>query len=72
MVLRTHAKYTVCDLWQLVDCSKDALKPDEEITDEEMIDTGASEEDTETDDRRLNFSFYKSKGGYIYNPTYNE
>ena len=51
---------------------KDALKPDEEITDEEMIDTGASEEDTETDDRRLNFSFYKSKGGYIYNPTYNE
>lgn len=51
---------------------KDALKPDEEITDEEMIDTGASEQDTETDDRRLNFSFYKSKGGYIYNPTYNE
>jgi hypothetical protein len=51
---------------------KDALKPDEEVTDEEMIDTGASEEDTETDDRRLNFTFYKSKGGYIYNPTYNE
>ena len=51
---------------------KNALKPDEEVTDEEMIATGNDDENNETDDRRLNFTFYKSKGGYIYNPTYNE
>ena len=50
---------------------KDALKPEEEVTEEEMIDTGSSDEDTETDDRRLNFTFYKSKGGYVYNPEHN-
>lgn len=51
---------------------KDALKPEQAVSDKEMINTGASEQDTETDDRRLNFTFYKSKGGYIYNPEYNE
>ena len=51
---------------------KDALKPDEEITDEEMIDTGASEEDTETDDRRLNFRFINLKAViFIILPTTN-
>ena len=51
---------------------KDALKPDDDITNEDMIDTGNDDEITETDDRRLNFSFYKSKGGYLYNPIHNE
>jgi len=51
---------------------KNALKPDDDITNEDMIDTGNDDEITETDDRRLNFSFYKSKGGYLYNPIHNE
>lgn len=51
---------------------KDALKPDDKVTNDEMIATGNDDENTETDNRRLNFTFYKNKGGYIYNPTYNE
>src|SRR5699024_10414035 len=51
---------------------KDALKQDDDITNEDMIDTGNDDETTETDDRRLNFTFYESKGGYMYNPNHNE
>ena len=51
---------------------KDALKPDDKITDDEMIATGNDDETEQTDDRRLHFSFVTMKGKYIYNPTYNE
>lgn len=51
---------------------KDALKQDKEITNEDMIATGNDDENTATDDRRLNFTFYPTKRGYLYNPEHNE
>lgn len=51
---------------------KDALKQDAEVTNEDMIRTGNDDETEDTDDRRLNFTFYESKGGYLYNPIHNE
>ncbi|WP_193031560.1 protein rep [Psychrobacter faecalis] len=51
---------------------KDALKPDDDITNDDLIDTGNDDETTETDDRRLNFTFYGSAGKYLYNPNHNE
>lgn len=51
---------------------KNALKQDDKITNEDMIVTGHDDETSETDDRRLNFGWYKSKGGYLYNPNHNE
>ena len=51
---------------------KNALKQDKEITNDDMVNTGNSDENTETDDRRLNFTFYPSKEKYLYNPTYNQ
>jgi hypothetical protein len=51
---------------------KDALKPDEAVTNEDMIDTGNDDETIETDDRRLNFTYYPSKTKYLYNPNHNE
>ena len=36
---------------------KDALRRDEDITNDDMITTGNDDETTETDDRRLNFTF---------------
>lgn len=50
---------------------KDALKPEDKITDDDLIKTGDDDTD-ETDDRRLNFTFYPTKKGYMYNPNYNE
>ena len=52
--------------------SKNALKADNELTDDDLIRTGNDDETTETDDRRLNFTWYKFKGGYLYNPNHNE
>lgn len=51
---------------------KDALKADDKVTNDEMIATGNDDENTETDDRRLNFTFYTGVGKYLYNPTHNE
>ena len=51
---------------------KDALKPEKAITNDDLIDTGNDDETTETDDRRLNFTFYRSAGKYLYNPNHNE
>ena len=51
---------------------KDALKPDDKVTNDEMIATGNDDENTETDDRRLNFTFLPTKLGYFYNPYHNE
>ena len=48
---------------------KNALKADNELTDDDLIRTGNDDETTETDDRRLNFTWYKFKGGYLYNQT---
>ena len=42
---------------------KNALKPDDDITNEDMIDTGNDDEITETDDRRLNFRFINQRAG---------
>ena len=50
---------------------KDALKPEDKITDDDLIKTGDDDTD-ETDDRRLNFTFYPTKAGYFYNPNHNE
>lgn len=48
---------------------KDMFKK-EELTDEEMLATGAGEEE-ETDERRLAFLFNRSKKKYNYSPSYN-
>ena len=37
-----------------------------------MVNTGENDNDEKTDEKRLNFTYYKSKQGYIYNPEYNE
>ena len=51
---------------------KNALKADNELTDDDLIRTGNDDETEETDERRLNFTWYKFKGGYLYNPIHNE
>ena len=50
---------------------KNILK-DDDLTDEKMVNTGENDNDEKTDEKRLNFTYYKSKQGYIYNPEYNE
>lgn len=49
---------------------KDALKDATDLTNQDMI--TANGDDENTDKRRLNFTYYKSKKGYVYNPEYNE
>lgn len=51
---------------------KNALKRDDDITNDDMINTGNDEEETNTDDRRLVFTYYKSQHRYLYNPAYNQ
>lgn len=51
---------------------KNALKPTDNIDNEDMIKTGNDEETQVTDERRLNFTYIRTKGAYIYNPIYNE
>lgn len=51
---------------------KDAFKPDDKITDNDLIDTGGDEDDIgETDERRLAFTFRKDKSKYLYAPQHN-
>lgn len=49
---------------------KDILK-DDDISDNEMIAPADNDEQT-TDEKRLNFTYYKNKKGYMYNPKFNE
>ena len=52
---------------------KDAFKPDDKITDNDLIDTGGDEDEIgETDERRLAFTFRKDKSKYLYAPYYNQ
>lgn len=51
---------------------KNALKPTDDIDNEDMIRTGNDEETQATDERRLNFTYIRTKGAYIYNPIHNE
>lgn len=52
---------------------KDALKRDEDITDDDLVNTNLDdEEDTNTDDRRLVFTYKKVAHKYLYNPKYNQ
>ena len=38
----------------------------------EMIQTGNDDEVEQTDEKRLNFTFYRNKKKYVYNPNFNE
>ena len=51
---------------------KNALKADDTITNDDMIRTGNDDDTEQTDERRLNFTYYPTKQAYIYNPTHNE
>ncbi|WP_198337126.1 protein rep [Psychrobacter celer] len=51
---------------------KNALKRDDDITNDDLVNTGKDEEESETDDRRLVFTYAKIKHRYLYNPKYNQ
>lgn len=51
---------------------KDALKRDDDITNDDLINTNQDEEDTNTDDRRLMFTYKKAVHKYLYNPNFNQ
>lgn len=51
---------------------KDALKRDEDITDADLINTNLDDDESETDDRRLVFTYKKVKHQYLYSPRFNQ
>lgn len=52
---------------------KNALKDDDEITDQDMITLEQDQEqEQEQDKRRLNFSYRRNRKCYVYNPRFNE
>ena len=52
---------------------KDALKRDDDITDDDLVNTNLDDEkDTNTDDRRLVFTYEKVAHKYLYRPKYNQ
>ena len=51
---------------------KNAIKDEKKITNQEMIQTGNDDEVEQTDEKRLNFTFYRNKKKYVYNPNFNE
>ena len=51
---------------------KNALKRDDDITNDDLINTNQDEEDTNTDDRRLMFTYKKVVHKYLYNPHFNQ
>lgn len=51
---------------------KNAFKRDEDITNDDLINTNQDEEDTNTDSRRLMFTYKKSIHKYLYNPHLNQ
>lgn len=51
---------------------KNALKRDDDITNDDLINTNQDEEDTNTDDRRLMFTYKKVVHKYLYSPHFNQ
>lgn len=51
---------------------KNALKKDEDISNDDLINTNQDEEDGTTDDRRLVFTYKKVVHKYLYNPHFNQ
>lgn len=52
---------------------KDALKSDDDITNDDLINTNLDDDDdTDTDDRRLVFTYTKAVHKYLYNPHLNQ
>lgn len=51
---------------------KDALKRDDEITNDDLINTDKDENESEIDDRRLVFTYKKVVHKYLYNPHFNQ
>ena len=51
---------------------KNALKRDDDITNDDLINTNQDEEDTNTDDRRLMFTYKKVVHKYLYSPDFNQ
>lgn len=51
---------------------KNALKRDDDITNDDMINTSGDDDGIDVDDRRLVFTYFKTKHRYLYNPTYNQ
>lgn len=50
---------------------KDAFKPSDEITNDELITADDSDDEHEKDDRRLVFTYKKTKHKYMYSPHFN-
>lgn len=50
---------------------KDAFKPSDEITNDELITADESDDEREKDDRRLVFTYKKPKHKYMYSPHFN-
>lgn len=51
---------------------KDALKREDEILNDDLINTNKDNDESDTDDRRLVFNYKKSKHQYIYDPNSNK
>lgn len=51
---------------------KDALKSDDDITNDDLINTNQDDDESDTDDRRLVFTYQKSKHKYLYDPHFNQ
>ena len=53
---------------------RSAFKPDEKVSNEDMINTSDGEDDEigEVDERRLAFTYRKNKGKYLYAPYLND
>lgn len=51
---------------------KDALKSDDDITNDDLINTNQDDDESEIDDRRLVFTYKKVVHKYLYNPHFNQ
>lgn len=51
---------------------KNALRRDDDITNGDLINTGNDDEQSDTDDRRLVFTYAKAGHRYLYNPYFNQ
>ena len=51
---------------------KDALKSDDEITDDDLVNINQEDNEGDIDDRRLVFTYKKAIHQYLYNPNHNE
>ncbi len=51
---------------------KDALKCDDEITDDDLVNINQDDIESDTDDRRLVFTYKKPIHKYLYNPQFNQ